>query len=171
MSVINKILSPFRVEIVIVIKGTTSYAEVMTDIDIWLVDSPFGYIHRGFYHLFREIYPSIYRVLVTLPATTQLVLTGHSLGAAFNTILAVASPLMPRRIISFASPMVGGKDFYYNYIKVQSCTQRFVNYQDIIPKTPIILAYRHVCPAITFIDGDLDDIVHNHKMSTYAIHC
>ena len=158
-------------EVVLIIKGTTTFKEIMTDIDVWLVPTPFGHLHRGFYHFFRNIYPPIYRFLLNLPSDTELILAGHSLGAAINSIIAVASPLKAKAIISFASPMVGAKDFKYRYRYIHEKTLRYVNEWDIIPKTPLIFTYHHVCHPITFVDGGAEEVFHNHKMSTYAINC
>lgn len=78
----------------------------------------------------------------------ELLITGHSLGAALSTLftldVALVHPQISTKAINFASPKVGNRHFvkFYQQQTKQIETLRVVNSFDFVPCTPK-LAYEH----------------------------
>lgn len=92
------------------------------------------YVHQGFQLLFERFWPLVEPHLD--PGRGPLVFTGHSLGAAFATMAAAASPVRPDLLVTFGSPRVGNPAFV-------SCLDdipihRIVNHQDIVSLVPTL---------------------------------
>ena len=112
-------------------------------------------IHQGFrdrYFNIQEWFENKYKAL---PQDYTIIITGHSLGGAMTTIAATyASGKLNRRpdaVITFASPLVGGKEFRDYYRNVVGCdrTLRITAEADIIVQNPsTLLGYTHVCSAL-----------------------
>ena len=79
--------------IVVVIRGTRSVLDFCTDIA--LINEPFqdGVAHRGIAHAAQHVYPKIIKELEEAkeqcPSYTNIVFTGHSLGAGVASLLAI----------------------------------------------------------------------------------
>nr|XP_043613679.1 uncharacterized protein LOC122585619 [Erigeron canadensis] len=95
--------------------------------------------------------------------------TGHSLGGALATLLALelsSSQLATRGIISvtmynFGSPRVGNKKFAEVYNEKVKDSWRVVNHRDIIPSVPRLMGYCHVAQPIYLAAGDLENALDN----------
>ncbi|GKV35329.1 hypothetical protein SLEP1_g43618 [Rubroshorea leprosula] len=91
--------------------------------------------------------------------------TGHSLGGALATLLALelsSSQLAKRQLISitmynFGSPRVGNKRFVEVYNEKVKDSWRVVNHRDIIPTVPRLMGYCHVAQPIYLAAGGLRD--------------
>ncbi|BFG14283.1 hypothetical protein CerSpe_005570 [Prunus speciosa] len=89
--------------------------------------------------------------------------TGHSLGGALSTLLALelsSSQLAKRGVISvtmynFGSPRVGNKKFAEVYNEKVKDSWRVVNHRDIIPTVPRLMGYCHVAQPVYLATGDL----------------
>ncbi|XP_073056705.1 uncharacterized protein [Primulina eburnea] len=93
--------------------------------------------------------------------TWHIYVTGHSLGGALATLLALelsSSQLSKRGAISvtmynFGSPRVGNKRFAEIYNEKVKDSWRVVNHRDIIPTVPRLMGYCHVAQPIYLAAG------------------
>ncbi|KAI3469889.1 hypothetical protein Pfo_026552 [Paulownia fortunei] len=100
----------------------------------------------------------------------HIYVTGHSLGGALATLLALelsSSQLAKHGAISvtmynFGSPRVGNRRFaeVYNEQKVKD-SWRVVNHRDIIPTVPRLMGYCHVAQPVYLAAGDLRNATEN----------
>jgi predicted lipase len=174
-------------DVVVAIRGTEGLWE-------WLIDSlfiqiPFPYVaagrteqgFTGFYSTFRtgpgntqaRVVDAL-RTLVADGSVQTLRITGHSLGGALATLLAIdvaanggfASPT----VYTFGSPRVGDKVFAGTYDSLVANSWRVANLNDLVPQVPPLLAgYVHVDAEVP-INSD-DGSKHNlrcwHALLTY----
>ncbi|XP_061358907.1 uncharacterized protein LOC133303068 isoform X2 [Gastrolobium bilobum] len=95
--------------------------------------------------------------------------TGHSLGGALATLLALelsSNQLAKRGAISitmynFGSPRVGNKRFAEIYNKKVIDSWRVVNHRDIIPTVPRLMGYCHVAQPVFLAAGVLGNALEN----------
>ncbi|XP_068332767.1 uncharacterized protein [Pyrus communis] len=100
-------------------------------------------------------------------------ITGHSLGGALSTLLALelsSSQLAKRGLISvtmynFGSPRVGNKVFAEIYNEKVKDSWRVVNHRDIIPTIPRLMGYCHVAQPVYLATGDLRNALGNMELS------
>ncbi|XP_050372276.1 uncharacterized protein LOC126790166 isoform X2 [Argentina anserina] len=99
--------------------------------------------------------------------------TGHSLGGALATLLALelaSSQLAKRGVITismynFGSPRVGNKRFADIYNERVKDSWRVVNHRDIIPTVPRLMGYCHVAQPVYLATGDLTNALENMELS------
>lgn len=104
--------------------------------------------------------------------------TGHSLGGALATLLALelaSSQLAKHGVISvtmynFGSPRVGNKRFADIYNEKVKDSWRVVNHRDIIPTVPRLMGYCHVAQPIYLAAGDLRDALENMELMKDGYH-
>lgn len=95
--------------------------------------------------------------------------TGHSLGGALATLLALelsSSQLANRGVISvtmynFGSPRVGNRRFAEVYNEKMKDSWRVVNHRDIIPTVPRLMGYCHVAQPVYLAAGGLKNTMEN----------
>ncbi|KAL0920221.1 hypothetical protein M5K25_009341 [Dendrobium thyrsiflorum] len=95
--------------------------------------------------------------------------TGHSLGGALATLLALeisTSPMAKHGVISvtmynFGSPRVGNRRFADLYNEKVKDSWRVVNHRDIIPTVPRLMGYCHVAQPVYLAAGDLEKAMLN----------
>ncbi|KAL1367982.1 hypothetical protein AAHE18_02G087800 [Arachis hypogaea] len=95
--------------------------------------------------------------------------TGHSLGGALATLLALelsSNQLAKRGAISitmynFGSPRVGNKRFAEVYNEKVKDSWRVVNHRDIIPTVPRLMGYCHVAQPVYLAPGALRNALEN----------
>lgn len=98
--------------------------------------------------------------------------TGHSLGGALATLLALelsSSQLAKRGAISvtmynFGSPRVGNRKFAEVYNEKVKDSWRVVNHRDIIPTVPRLMGYCHVAQPVYLATGDLKIALENMEL-------
>ncbi|KAJ7555056.1 hypothetical protein O6H91_05G020400 [Diphasiastrum complanatum] len=128
-------------------------------------------VHSGFLSAYDSVKSKILSIIRTSARDTDLTdlptwkiyITGHSLGGALATLLALElsrSKLAKQKHISitmynFGSPRVGNKIFAESYNKVVKDSWRVVNHRDIIPTVPRMMGYCHVAQPIYFSRGRL----------------
>ncbi|CAI0383203.1 unnamed protein product [Linum tenue] len=103
------------------------------------------------------------------PFKWHIYVTGHSLGGALATLLALelsSSKLIGRGAISvtmynFGSPRVGNKMFAEAYNQKVKDSWRVVNHRDIIPTIPRLMGYCHVAHPVYLGPGELRDALEN----------
>ncbi|CAL9154585.1 unnamed protein product [Musa hybrid cultivar] len=97
----------------------------------------------------------------------QLYVTGHSLGGALATLLALelSSSRMAKHgqitvtMYNFGSPRVGNRRFAELYNEKVKDSWRIVNHRDIIPTVPRLMGYCHVAQPVYLAAGDLEGLV------------
>lgn len=92
-------------------------------------------------------------------------ITGHSLGGALATLLALelSSGRMAKcgaisvTMYNFGSPRVGNRKFAELYNEKVKDSWRVVNHRDIIPTIPRLMGYCHVAQPVYLVTGDLKE--------------
>jgi triacylglycerol lipase len=160
---------------VIACRGTNTLEEWATDAEIngKVPFKDWGLVHKGFYDIFESALPEISTALLSYPGK-PIILTGHSLGAAVATLLAVElhlrNPSADISLVTFGSPKVGDSTFTkpFNESKIKSC--RIFNSLDHIPQLPPALLgipkYRHIDEPLYFTSNE-HGLIENHRLTTY----
>ena len=161
-------------------RGTLTAAEWMDNLDI--VTTPyrpvanFGQVHTGWMTLYETIRHSLTSNLAAAcVGCDQLLVTGHSLGAALAVlaapdILRNMPPNLEPRVTTFAGPRAGLHDFAAAFnMTIESCF-RVVNQIDVVPHLPLPfpwLPYEHVGVAVAVDSGGPTDQVYRHSLAAY----
>ena len=99
---------------IIAVKGTASLADALEDACVMQSSFLGKYpVHTGFREEFDRIWPAV-QAYVTANPTRPLFVTGHSLGGAIATLVALALKKELGRdvsLVTFGSPRVGDKTF------------------------------------------------------------
>jgi hypothetical protein len=155
-------------ELVAVIRGTQTIDEWLHDFSFLFVPNPIhaggGLTEDGFTAIYRSLRagadpnsPSAIAAITNLVGTGQvnyITVTGHSLGAAVATLLALDVGLnsgigsQNLSAYTYASPRVGEMFFHHTYCSVVPHTYRLYNRSDLVPQAPLF-PYEHV-------DNDLE---------------
>ncbi len=155
---------PSQNTLYIVFRGSTSIPDWIGNLDTILTPypkCPDCYVHAGFYHDEQAIYNSTITSILTLQAlhpTAQLVVTGHSLGAAMATLLALdILPVLEREKVSlsltssltmlnFGSPRIGNENFasYASTVLADDKRYRLTHYRDVVPHLPWSKRFQHI---------------------------
>ena len=116
-------------------------------------------VATGFYKLFESLQTNIYKIvdeLIEKYNTNQLLITGHSLGAALSTlnafdILYYQKDYKIYALITFGSPRVGNKEFAKRFESYNIYSKRVTHYYDIVPHVPEeFLGYRHISQEVWY---------------------
>lgn len=115
--------------------------------------------------------------LETIPKW-QVYVTGHSLGGALATLLALelASSRMAKcgalsvTMYNFGSPRVGNRRFAEVYNKKVKDSWRIVNHRDIIPTVPRLMGYCHVAQPVYLAARDLKEALVIKELSEDEYH-
>ncbi|KAJ9555628.1 hypothetical protein OSB04_010242 [Centaurea solstitialis] len=137
-------------------------------------------VHSGFLSAYDSVRTRIISLIKTAIAYQDdgaadqaskwhVYVTGHSLGGALATLLALelsSSQLAKRGGISvtmynFGSPRVGNKKFAEVYNEKVKDSWRVVNHRDIIPSIPRLMGYCHVAHPIYLAAGDAENTLEN----------
>uniref|UniRef100_A0A6C0CJX5 Fungal lipase-type domain-containing protein n=1 Tax=viral metagenome TaxID=1070528 RepID=A0A6C0CJX5_9ZZZZ len=145
--------------IVVAVRGTESFTDVLKDLDVRKTQPTFVKkhydhlrvkVHNGFYEQYQAIRPRIFNHIKRLQAKhnlSRVIFTGHSLGAAVASILALSYKMnhtgMNVSCVTFGSPRVGNKYFAKSFDIIDH-SYRVVNYQDPVCKIPSRWRFRHV---------------------------
>jgi predicted lipase len=145
--------------IYISIRGSQSAVDWLMD-DIRISQVEYEYcndcqVHSGFYAAERAVIDDILvetkRLISEFPTYEKIVSTGHSLGAAIATLIAmdlisVVGQDVPVQLITFGSPRlfdVGGSEYVSSVIHD---SYRVTHTQDVVPHlpTPMPIGYQHI---------------------------
>ena len=162
-------------------RGTLTAAEWMDNLDIATTPyrpvANFGKVHMGWMTLYETISPSLVKNLAAAcSGCDQLLVTGHSLGAALAVlaapdILRNMPPNMEPRVTTFAGPRAGLSDFAAAFnMTIESCF-RVVNQIDVVPHLPLAfpwLPYEHVGVGVAVDSGGPAAQVYRHSLPAYS---
>ena len=123
------------------------------------------YVHKGFYnqlHInnnYDKIKKSLLNLIQKYP-DNQIIITGHSLGAAlsilFGYMISDEIKKINIKVVSFASPRVGNYYFKKNFDKILNLNHyRVTNNHDIVTAAPM-LDYMHVGKNIHLCDNNYE---------------
>ena len=136
----------------------------------------FGDVHMGWMALYETIRNSLASNLAAACAgCNQLLVTGHSLGAALAVLAAPdifknMPPNLEPKLTTFAGPRAGLHDFAVPFnMTIESCF-RVVNELDVIPHIPLPfpwLPYEHVGVEIAVDSGGPIDQAYRHSLAAY----
>lgn len=157
-------------DIIIAVRGTEGIWEWLQDLKFLLRPFPnvpgSGLTEDGFTDMYLSFSltpgPSttfLKDVAALLPSNAMVTVTGHSLGSALATLLALdmgANTNLPISLYTLASPRVGDLSFHNIFNHVVQNAYRVANRLDIVTKTPPPLLYFHV--------GDETDLIPSNAM-------
>lgn len=134
----------------LVFRGTESqrFIDWIRDAEFRPVTGVFGAkVHSGFRRALDEVWDDI--VPRVSPTDRDLVITGHSLGAALAVLAAarlVQADLQIAGVYTYGAPRVGVASFATAYdARLESRTYRVINHIDIVTRVPLLFqGYRHV---------------------------
>jgi triacylglycerol lipase len=168
---------------ILVFRGTQRTAEWLGN--IYAVQQPYldpstgeslGNIHTGFRRIANSIInPLAVDAVRQINPTKPCYVSGHSLGAALATVLAldialVVPELRPHlQVYVYASPRVGNVDFARSYAQLLPNSFRITNLADPIPTMPptkLRAEFVHVGEEWAFLSQG-GDILPNHIVDTY----
>ena len=137
------VLEDYRI---LVFRGTqpTEWKDVVADIKAWPSASETeGNVHSGFKDELDKLYPDITRWLGNVRGT-NLLITGHSLGAAMATLFTAREYARGANVTlyTFGSPRVGSREWAKQFQGIEC--YRFVNNNDIVTTVPPFGYYTHV---------------------------
>jgi len=132
-----------------------------------------GDVHQGFLTVYRTLRDSVKANLaVACQGCDQLLVTGHSLGAALALLASpdIAKNLLPGRIpnlLTFAGPRAGLLRFHRFFNNLIPVCFRVVASDDIVPRVPLfvppIFMYKHVGQEVK-VDGGQEDPISAHSL-------
>ena len=149
-------------DVVIAVRGTEGIQEWVHDAEFLLVTCPFlagaGHTEDGFTAVYMSMTtsldPKCPRVTQALAGlnfprpVTSLTISGHSLGGALATLLALDvaanTAFKNPAVYTYASPRTGGPQFAATYNQVVPNTNRIAGRLDLVPKLPLPPLYEHV---------------------------
>jgi len=124
-------------------------------------------VHRGFYRIYSSMKPALEKLLKEKPPRNQLIIAGHSLGAALATLCYFDhwSADINIQLYSFAAPRVGNIPFAAFLSSHREGIFRVFNTEDLIPALPppifFGLIYEHNSEDIAFTKN-LENYSRNH---------
>jgi hypothetical protein len=174
--------------VVVAIRGTEGILEWVQDAKFLAIKCPFlagaGLTEDGFTAVYESLRvaqdPASKRLVDALPGlpfpkpVASIIITGHSLGGALATLLALdvaANTALGKNLTAWtvASPRTGDPSFADTYNQVVPNENRVANRLDIVPKLPLPPLYEHVL-GIQELNPMLKvklDILCQHHMTTY----
>ncbi|MED4016055.1 MULTISPECIES: lipase family protein [Sutcliffiella] len=170
--------------IVVAFRGTQTNLDWISDLEVsqehFPYCSPSPLVHSGFLSIYNSVRDEIFPTLETLSKKKTLLITGHSLGGALATLLALEcniEKLFSSIIMyNYGSPRVGDEGFVEEYKKQGPPSIRFVNLLDLVPFVPTSRVYspiskqhwyyRHIPNAIRFVKRE-GSVIKNHSIETY----
>jgi hypothetical protein len=160
------IICKYNNKLSITFRGTDSYRDILTDVNINRVnlslknikESHSPLVHSGFYNQFLELKQDIDQVLSDY-TDNDIYFSGHSLGGALATIASLKYkyeyPEKNIHCITFGSPRVGNYKFTEYFNNKIDHSYRFVNDNDPVPCIPIALRFRHVKGCIWLYEDEI----------------
>ena len=168
---------------VLVFRGTQTQAEWLQNLNAKQIKYDpsdgldYGEVHEGFWGLTEKLHPDPVEIAKQLDPTIPCYITGHSLGAAVATLVAMEIarqvPQLKEQIqlYTFAGPRVGSPNFVKAHSQLIPNSYRIVNLADSVPLVPPVSlgnSYTHVGQKWAFL-AQLEDTLLNHVVDTYQM--
>lgn len=144
------------------------------------VNGPEVRIHKGFLNTYNKIRAVIIDFLKANPQLTQIIISGHSLGAALAVVCGydlMQEGYMSKTIVYvFACPRVGNIAFSESF---RTPCFRVTNLADVVPTMPLsvmpdpdhpkqVLLYQHVGTDGLIFQDNWQSLANNHQIPNYA---
>lgn len=147
---------PSQSTIYVAYRGSTSIQDWLDNLDDLKTSYPYCdncEVHKGFYKTEQAQYPLVKSYVADLLLkypTYKVIISGHSLGAALSTLVAmdlVADKTVPAssiRVFNFGSPRIGNDEFAYYTSKTLLDHNRNTHHKDIVPHVPMHERFTHI---------------------------
>lgn len=126
------------------IRGTDDIIDLIQDLEFtmsnfYIDGRKYGRADAGFESVYEQYLSKFEGYLSTIPRDATLYITGHSLGAAIATMLAMkASTIIPKTCLYvFAPPKVGDNNFVVSLEKLVPTYWAIINQADLVPTLPL----------------------------------
>ena len=117
----------------------------MMDMDFWGTPHKGGVVHSGFHACAGSVKD---RVLRSVDHRDSVIVTGHSLGGAVSTLLALdiaeEFPDKKVRLVTFGSPRVGSPGFAKRFASAVPDSDRYFMHFDVVTWLPGFMGFKHV---------------------------
>ena len=144
---------PITQSIAVAFRGSESVSNWLSDLDVVLTEYPNCSgceVHKGFYAAEQAVFPQVKyevgRLLEKYP-DYQVLVTGHSLGAALATLTAADLKLTGTdnvALFNYGSPRIGNTAFANFYPTLVNNRNRVTHHKDIVPHTPMHERFTHI---------------------------
>ena len=150
---VNGFIGIMENSIYVVFRGSQSLSNFVDDFTIQLREEYCEgcFVHKGFFEATQDVLPGIVteisRLRLKSPSLMDVVVTGHSLGAAIATIAALelTKKGFEVKLINYGSPRLANSklaEFISNNIPIR---MRVTNHRDLVPHLPLFaLGYDHI---------------------------
>lgn len=144
---------PSQKSIYVAFRGSTSISDWVNNLDAILTTYPKCSgceVHKGFYKAQQSVINYITDYVQALRAkfpTYEVVVTGHSLGAAMATLTTLDfmdKGISPIRMFHFGSPRVGNTKFAEYASSKIGDRNRNTHYKDMVPHVPMHERFTHI---------------------------
>ena len=125
-------------------------------------------VEKGFYKIYNSLQQLLYDTIDELSLkydTTNILITGHSLGGAIASLFAFdiyyySFPYQITSLITFGSPRVGNNYFSEYMYSFPFTSYRITHYYDIVPHVPEqLLNYKHISQEIWYNKNNTDYLI------------
>lgn len=136
-------------------RGSESAQNWLDDLDVILTSYPAPgcgscEVHKGFYDAEKACFPAVLDQVKKLKGTYpdyQVVVTGHSLGAALATLVSIDlinSNINNVRMFNYGSPRVGDTAFSNYAATIIKDRNRITHHKDMVPHSPMHERFTHI---------------------------
>lgn len=161
-------LAEFKSFSVVAFRGTeiSKSVDIKAVLKLWKRHFGESTVHAGFVESLHDVGNAIMKDILNLPLDKNIYYTGHSMGGALATMLALMHK--PNGLCTFGSPKIGGGIQFKKYFENVDY-YRIVTKWDWVVLLPInlwpVLEYHHI-GSVTKIPGPFNPFK-SHSLSTY----